>query len=63
MTGVIAFIAAHPAPSALAVYWLFSAVVSGMPAPVAASGLGYRWAYSTLHALAGDLSGYIKKVT
>lgn len=61
MTAIIAFIAAHPAPSALAAYWIFSAVVSGMPEPVPASGVGYRWAYGTLHALAGDVSAYIRK--
>lgn len=40
----------------LLLYFLFSAVVSGMPEPPATAPLGYRWAYHTLHILAGDLS-------
>lgn len=43
----------------LAGWYVFSAVVSGMPEPLAASGTGYRWAYASLHALAGDLSTWI----
>lgn len=40
-------------------YYVFSAVVSGMPEATAQSGLAYRWAYNTLHILAGDLSAWI----
>lgn len=40
-------------------YFIFSAVVSGMPDPGPEAGLAYRWAYHTLHILAGDLSQYI----
>ena len=40
-------------------YFAFSAIVSGMPEPTSASGVGYRWAYSSLHVLAGDLSQLI----
>jgi len=40
-------------------YFFFSAAVSGMPEPTATSGLAYRWAYNSLHALAGDLSRQI----
>ena len=45
--------------AALGAYFVFSAVVSGMPAPAADSGTGYKWAYHSLHVLAGDLSAYI----
>jgi len=37
-------------------YWLFSALVGGMPEPAATSSLGYRWAFSSLHLLAGNVS-------
>lgn len=37
-------------------YFLFSAIVSGMPEPVPSSGVFYRWAYQSLHVLSGDLS-------
>lgn len=43
-----------------ALYYVFSSVVSGMPAPDAKSGQGYRWAYATLHALAGNLFNVLK---
>lgn len=42
-------------------YWVLSAVVSGMPAPTMQSGLSYRWAYQSLHILAGDLSAFFEK--
>lgn len=45
--------------AALLAYWAFSAIVSGMPAPTMQSGLAYRWAYQSLHVLAGDLSDYV----
>lgn len=44
---------------ALLLYYFFSAVVSGMPEPTASSGPAWRWAYSSLHILAGDLSQMI----
>lgn len=37
-------------------YWLFSAIVSGMPEPTAASGISYRWLFQSLHVLAGNVS-------
>jgi hypothetical protein len=37
-------------------YYAFSAFVSGMPAPDTKSGNGYRWAYGSLHTLAGNLT-------
>jgi len=47
------------ATKALLCYFVFSAIVSGMPEPDANSGVGYRWAYHSLHVLAGDLSQVI----
>lgn len=35
-------------------WYVFSSVVSGMPAPDSGSGLGYRWAYASLHLLAAN---------
>jgi len=43
-------------------WYVFSAVVSGMPAPAQASGPGYRWAYATLHLLAGNLATAVQGV-
>jgi len=37
-------------------YYVFSAVVSGMPEPPSDATLAYIWAYHSAHALAGDLS-------
>lgn len=37
----------------LVAYFVFSAVVDGMPEPVKNSSLTYQWAYATLHYLAG----------
>lgn len=47
------------ATQALIGYFIFSAFVSGMPEPSASSGTGYRWAFHSLHLLAGDLSQMI----
>lgn len=41
---------------AVLIYFGFSAFVSGMPEPGPDAGVGYRWAYHSLHVLAGDLS-------
>lgn len=45
----------HPAIYSLLCYMIFNAIVSGMPEPVAASGVGYQWLYKTLHLLALNL--------
>ena len=39
----------------LALYWVFSAVVGGMPEPTSASAFAYRWTYKSLHLLAGNI--------
>ena len=48
-------IEAHPAVFTIAAYWIFSALVGGMPAPTTTSNAGYQWAYASLHILAGNL--------
>jgi hypothetical protein len=53
---LIAAILAHPAMFTIGAYWLFSAVVGGMPQPTASSGAGYTWLHNSLHILAGNLS-------
>lgn len=53
------FITAHPAVFAIAAYWIFSALVGGMPTPTAASSSGYQWLYNSLHILAGNLSAAV----
>jgi hypothetical protein len=40
----------------IGLYWLFSAIVGGMPDPLPASRTAYRWAYGSLHILAGNIS-------
>ena len=49
-------IEAHPAAFAILGYWLFSAVIGGMPEPDAKAGPAYRWAFNSLHLLAGNLA-------
>lgn len=52
-------ILAHPAMVSIAAYWVFSALVGGMPAPVTSSSPGYTWLYNSLHILAGNLSAAV----
>lgn len=40
-------------------YFVFSAIVSGMPEPLSSSSRNYIWAYNSLHILSGDLSSLI----
>ena len=40
---------------AIALYWAFSAVVGGMPEPDASTSVWYRWGFSSLHLLAGNV--------
>ncbi|SEB40502.1 hypothetical protein [Terriglobus roseus] len=53
---MIHLIELHPAALAILCYWLFSAIVGGMPDPDAKSGPGYRWVHNSLHILAGNLT-------
>lgn len=52
------WIQTHGADAVL-IYYVFSAIVSGMPEPTGSSGPGWRWLYTSLHILAGDLSQMI----
>jgi hypothetical protein len=46
----------HPALCGVVGYWIFSAIVGGMPEPSATAPVGYKWLYRSLHILAGNLS-------
>jgi hypothetical protein len=37
-------------------YWVFSAIVGGMPEPEKRDGRGYCWLYKSLHILAGNMT-------
>jgi hypothetical protein len=39
----------------IALYWVFSAFVSGMPQPGPTASTAYVWAYTSLHALAANI--------
>jgi hypothetical protein len=49
----------HPAVLAIGTYWVFSALVGGMPEPDTSSSFLYRWAYSSFHILSGDLKNAV----
>ena len=49
-------IEAHPAMFSIVGYFIFSAVVGGMPDPGPTSGSGYKWLHNSLHILAGNIS-------
>ena len=53
------FIEQHAAVCAIGGYWLFSAIVGGMPAPSASSSSGYVWLHGSLHILAGNLNAVV----
>jgi hypothetical protein len=44
----------------LAAWYVYSSIVSGMPAPRDTSSPAYRWAYHSLHVLAGNLGLLLK---
>lgn len=37
-------------------YWVFSAIVGGMPEPHDHSKFAYRWLFKSLHILAGNMT-------
>ena len=37
-------------------YWIFSAVVGGMPLPGPSSKIIYQWAFQSFHILAGNIT-------
>ncbi len=39
----------------MAAYFLFNALISGMPEPTASSSTGYMWLFRSLHTLGGNL--------
>ena len=45
----------------LALYWVFSAIVGGMPEPITTSSLAYHWSYKSLHLLAGNIGTALSK--
>lgn len=61
MHPLISLIQAHPAAAAVALYYLFSAIVSGMPSPPPNCGMGYLWAFNSLHTLAGNLGRVVMR--
>lgn len=56
MHELYAVAAAHPVYLGIAVYWVYSAAVSALPAPDSADGKGYNWLYKFLHTIAGNIS-------
>ena len=57
---MISFWHQYPTICSFAAYFIFSAFVSGMPAPEAKDGRGYTWLYNSLHKLSGDFSDLIQ---
>lgn len=53
---MLAFLQQHSFWSGVALVWVYSAFVSGMPAPDDKDGKGYRWLYNSLHSLAGNIT-------
>jgi hypothetical protein len=49
----------HPAVLAISLYWLFSAIVGGMPDQDETSSFTYKWLYRSLHILSGDLKNAV----
>lgn len=52
----MSFLHQHLFGDAVALFWIYSAAVSAMPAPTDKSGGGYQWLYSFLHTIAGNLT-------
>ncbi len=50
------FVAHHQFWAAVAIYWIFSAAVSSLPAPSANNSPGYVWLYRFGHTLAGNIT-------
>jgi hypothetical protein len=53
---MIEFLTQHQFWAAVALYWIYSAAVSSMPAPGPNGSPGYVWLYRFLHTLAGNLT-------
>lgn len=55
------FVHEHPVIVTAAAYYVFSAIIGGMPTPLPNSSSGYKWAYNSLHLLAGNITEAFKK--
>ena len=49
------FFQAHAIAVCILGYWIFSAVIGGMPPPSPADTRAYHWTFKSLHILAGDV--------
>jgi hypothetical protein len=58
---MFAFILAHPLTFGFASFWLFSALVSGMPSPSPGSSFAYHWLFASLNALAANVTDLIRQ--
>lgn len=59
---MLEFIHLHPTITAIIGYYVFSAIVGGMPTPVpGSSSAAYTWMYNSLHLLAGNITEAFKK--
>jgi hypothetical protein len=56
----MSFIEDHIGVLGIFAYWLFSAIVGGMPPPTEKSGTAYVWSYGSLHILAGNLTSAVR---
>jgi len=56
MGSVMQFLQSHTTIVSLVAYYIFSAVVGGMPAPTAQSSTTYQWAFATFNILASNIA-------
>ena len=56
MDKVGAFLVEHQTVVVLVAYYIFGALVGGMPAPTATSSTTYKWAFGSLNILASNIS-------
>jgi len=56
MGSVMQFLQDHNTLFTLVGYYIFSAVVGGMPAPTAQSSTTYQWAFATFNILASNIA-------
>ena len=63
MNAIIAFLQAHPTSSALVGYYVAISFVGSLPAPTISSGMFYKFLFSFVNTLAGNLArAYSAKV-
>jgi hypothetical protein len=53
---MIPFIEAHSTIIALVGYYIFSALIGGMPAPTATSSTIYQWLFASMNILASNIA-------